>query len=89
MLNLTKLYDLTALGIKNASMRMLSTVQQERPEAVVAAIACLFIGICERYHVDVRRVLETTDRVMRDARERHPVEMRAMARYLREELPHA
>ena len=89
MLNLTKLYDLTAVGIKDASMRMLGPVQKERPEAVVAASAALFIAICERYNVDVRRVLETTDRVIRDARDKHPVEMRAMARYLRKELPDA
>jgi hypothetical protein len=88
VLNLTKLYDLTAVGIKDVAMRMLGTVQRERPEAVVASMAVLLLAMCERYRVDVRRVLETTDRVLRDARERHPVEMRAMARYLREELPH-
>jgi hypothetical protein len=89
MLDLTKMYNLTAIGIKDASVRMLGTVQKEKPEAVVAAFATLFISICERYHVDVRRVLETTDRILRDARDKHPVEMRAMARYLREELPDA
>jgi hypothetical protein len=56
---------------------------------VVAAVATLFLIICKRYRVDVRRVLETTDRIVRDAQETHPVEMRAMARYLREELPDA
>jgi hypothetical protein len=89
MLKLTKLYDLEAIGIKDTAMRVLGSVQNERPEAVVAGVAALFISICERYHVDVRRVLETTDRILRDAREKHPVEMRAMARYIREELPHA
>jgi hypothetical protein len=89
MLNLTKLYDLTALGTKDTTMKLLGTLQSERPEAVVAAVATLFLIICKRYRVDVRRVLETTDRIVRDAQETHPVEMRAMARYLREELPDA
>ena len=89
MLNLTKLYDLNTLGIKNVSMRILGTAQKERPEAVVAGIATLLITVCKRYGVDVRRVLDTTDRVIRDAQDKHPIEMRAMARYLREELPDA
>lgn len=88
-MRLDRLYDLTAIGIKNTAMRMLMTVQREKPEQVVVAIAVLFIEICARYHADVRRVLETTDRILRDARDKHPVEMRAMARYLREELPSA
>jgi hypothetical protein len=89
VLQLTKLYDLTAIGIKNTAMRMLGTVQKEQPEQVVAGIAALFLGICERYGVEPRRVLETTDRIIRDARDKHPVEMRAMARYMRKELPDA
>ena len=88
MLNIDKLYDLTAHGIRECSMRVLTHLQKEKPEAAVGAVAVLLLMICERYFVDVRRVLEVTDRIIRDAREKHPVEMRAMSRYLREELPH-
>lgn len=87
MLDITKLYDLTAIGIKNTAVRMLGTVQKERPEQVVAAIATLFLSVCKRYAVDPRQVLDVTYRIMRDAADKHPVEMRAMNRYLREELP--
>ena len=89
MLDITKLYDLTAIGIKNTSVRMLGTVQKERPEQVVAAVATLFLAVCKRYRVDVRHVLDVTYRIIRDAQDKHPAEMRAMARYLREELPDA
>lgn len=86
MLNITKLYDLTSHGIRELCMKMLLRLQKEQPSAVVGGIAALFLMICDRYAVDPRRVLEITDRVLRDARDKHPVEMRAMARYIREEL---
>lgn len=89
MLKIDKFYDLTAVGIKNVSVRMLTSAQQEKPEAIVAALATLLITVCRRYGVEVRRVLEVTERIVRDAQDKHPVEMRAMARYLREELPDA
>ena len=87
MLNISKLYDLTALGIKNASVRIVGSLQKEQPEQVVAAIATVFLAVCKRYRLDVRQVLDVTYRIIRDAQDKHPVEMRAMARYLREELP--
>jgi len=85
--NLDKLYDLTAVGIKTTALLMLTRAQKERPAQITAAIATLFLAVCRRYRIEPRRVLEVTDRIMRDAQEKHPVEMRAMARYLKEELP--
>lgn len=89
MLDITKLYDLTTVGLRDCTIRATMAVQNEKPEAIVATFATVLIMICERFRVDVRRVLEVTDRVIRDARDKHPVEMRAMDRYLREELPDA
>jgi hypothetical protein len=89
MLNITKLYDLTAVGIKDVAMRMLGSAQRERPEAIVAGIAALLILICRRYSVDCRRVLEVTERIQKDMRDLHPTEYRAMVRLIAEELPDA
>jgi len=85
-LNIAKLYDVHTVGIKDVAMRIIMTLSKERPEAVVAGLATLFILICKRYGVEVRAVLDVTDRVLRDAADTHPVEIRALKRYLKQEL---
>lgn len=87
MLRLDKLYNLDRVRIKDACLRIVYALDKERAEAVVAASAVFFLEVCDRYGVDVRRVLETTDRVRKDIREKNSVEYRALKRYLKEELP--
>jgi chorismate mutase len=89
MLRIDKLYDVTALGIKNVSVRMLTAAQKEKPEAIVSAIAVLLLMVCSRYRIEPRAVLDVTTRIIRDAQDNHPVEMRAMKRYIAKELPDA
>jgi chorismate mutase len=89
MLRIDKLYDVTSIGIKNVSIRMLTAAQKEKPEAIVSAIATLLLMVCKRYRIEPREVLDVTTRIIRDAQESHPVEMRAMQRFLREDLPDA
>jgi hypothetical protein len=89
MLNISKLYDLKTIDLRDCSIRMMMSVQRQKPEQIVAATAVLLLLICRRYRIDVRRVLETTERVLRDAADKHPVEIRGLKTYMNEELPDA
>jgi hypothetical protein len=86
MVDIQKLYNVTPRAMKDVALKCCGVLQRSQGETVVAGVACFFLAICKRYDMDVRRVLDVTDRVIRDAQDKDPVEMRALATYLREEL---
>jgi len=86
MVDIQKLYHITPRAMKDVALKACGVLQKERPEVVVAGVACFFLAICKRYNLNVRSVLDTTDRVIRDAQDKNPVEMRALHTYLRREL---
>ena len=87
MFDLSRVYDVKAKTLRDVALRAIGALQKERPEALVAGLATLFVALCERYRVDPRAALEATERVRRGAKDLHPVAMRALNTYLREELP--
>ncbi len=88
-LPLDRLHRVTPHQLKTYALLSLNLLQRRRPQEIVAAIAAVFILLCRRYKVDPRGVLDTVDTMVRHASEEHPVEMRALKRYLREDLPDA
>ena len=56
------------------------------PKDLVTGIAVLFILLCKRFNLDPRRVLETTDRVIRRAKDVEPQYVGAISMYLEREL---
>lgn len=86
-LPLDKLHEVTPLALKNYAMLALNLLQRRKPAEIVAAIGTVFILLCKRYRVDPRKVLDVNDKMIRVAQEEHSVEMRALARYLKEDLP--
>lgn len=86
MIDLQKLYTVRASSLRDTALRICGVLQKTRGEDVVVGAATFFLAVCKRYNLDVRRVLETTDRVMKDSTDKHPVEMRALSTYLRKEL---
>jgi hypothetical protein len=85
-MNNNDLYNTDPRDMKDVALKCCGVLQRTRASVVVGGVACFFLGICRRFKMDPRCVLDITDRVMRDATDKHPVEMRALATYLREEL---
>ncbi len=85
-MRLDKLYELDVLQFKDAALAAMTVWQRFQPEYLVAAAATLFLYVCAHVRLDPRRVLEASERVLRGAKEKHPVEFRALATYLREEV---
>lgn len=81
-LNFTSLFDLS-----KTTFSIISTIQKEQPHIQVQALSSLFLLLCKVFQVDVRYMLEHTERVMKDAdtKEWRP-EFRAIEMYIEEEL---
>jgi hypothetical protein len=86
MLDMTKIHNISHAAMKDVALKCCGVLQKTPGEVVVAGVACFFLIICKRYNMPVRRVLEATERVVRDSQEQNPVEMRALATYLKREL---
>jgi hypothetical protein len=86
MIDMQKLYTVTPRAMKDVALKCCGVLQRTQGETVVAGVACFFLFICKRYDMDVRQVLDTTERVIRDSQDKDPVSLRALATYLREEL---
>ena len=54
---------------------------------LLISCACTLILLCRHYNADPRRVMDTTDRVLRNAQDIRPKEFRAMRAYMKGELP--
>lgn len=87
MLRMDRLYDASFNKLRKGIYAWVHAQVRERPENTVAAAAAMFLLLCQRYKLSPRRVLDVSERVLRDASDRQPVELRAMRRLLREELP--
>ena len=81
-LNSTTLFDLA-----KCSFSIIDKIQQDPPHIQVQALTSLFLLICKVYKVDVRRMLEQTERIMKDAetQEWRP-EFRAIEQYIEKEI---
>ncbi len=85
-LRLDTLYDVKVYDLKQVIFHVTNTLSTHTPAQIVAGVGALFLLLCKRYGVEPRRVLEANERMMRDAQDNHPVEMRAIKTYLREDL---
>ncbi len=83
---LDKLYTLDPKQMQVMALQCVNAWNGRNDAQIIGAMSFLFFAICKRYRVDIRAVLEVMERVVRDAKEKRPVEMRALATYLREEL---
>lgn len=86
---LDRLYDIDFEDVANGALHINTKLTKFSPAAYLGTLAAMFLLVCERLKVDPRRVLETTDRVLRRALDRQPVKVRAVRRWLREEIPDA
>jgi hypothetical protein len=84
--DLTRIYDITPLLVKNVAMKVCGVLQKERPEVFLAGFACMFVEVCRVMHVEPRAVLDASDRIMRAAEDRHPVELRALRRFITDDI---
>ncbi|MHC4917262.1 MAG: hypothetical protein ACYTGB_17430 [Planctomycetota bacterium] len=83
---LDRIYDLDPLTIQAATLRIMSVWQKEKAAIVVASSAAMFLEVCRRYEVEPRNVLDASARVLRNSREKRPVEWRALRRFMKERL---
>ena len=84
-----RLYDIQWKAIREVSFSYIDRVDKlgvKSPQQVVGGIGVLFLLVCERFRLDPRRVLETSDRILRRARDVEPAVPRAIAGFLRNEL---
>ena len=57
----------------------------EHPKARLAAQSLLFVLTCQERGLDIRRMLEYTERAIADARKQDTAEMRGLCDYIRSE----
>lgn len=89
MKHLDRLMNVNVREVKAVVMRSVFRSTKETAVNMVAATAMLLILLCERHNIGVVEVLGAADRMLRKAADTMPVEVRALRRYVREELPDA
>lgn len=83
------LYNVSYKDIQEAAFWVLHKMQDRPPQVFLSALAWLFLAACKHYDVDPRTVLEVGDRTHRRALDVAPQYPRAIAQFMREELPRA
>lgn len=72
--------------VRQAVMAWLHATSNTNPENLIVAGAVAFLALCRHQNIDPRRALEVSERVLRNAQDREPVEARALRLYLENEL---
>jgi len=86
-MNRDKLNSTNVSQLAAASFNIISTLQDEQPHIQVQALSSLYLLLCKSFGVDVRRMLEQSERVMKDAETREWLpEFRAIEMYIEKEL---
>lgn len=85
-MRLDTLYDIDFKRVRDGLLDVNTKLTHFKSAEYMTTIAAMFLLLCERFSVDPRKALEVADRVLRRASDRNPVELRAVRRYLREEI---
>lgn len=85
-MRLDRLYTISLRSVARMIMAWLDKAQHREPETLIASTGIAFLALCERFDVPPRRALEVAERVLRDAQDKQPAEIRALRAYLQNEL---
>ena len=85
--HLDRLFNLSVADVKATVMRTVFRSKGEAAPTLVAATAMMLLLLCERHKIKVTEVLTAANNMLRVAQDKMPVEIRALRRYVREELP--
>jgi hypothetical protein len=87
------MYNVKWAMLKRVCMVFLTAIDKpqyaSKPGETVASVAIILLGLCRRFKLDIRRVLETAERIERFAHEGKYVghkELNAMDEYMKYEL---
>ena len=64
----------------------LSKVQNAPADRLITAMAVCFIMVCRHFGIEPRVALDITDRIVRDAQDKYPVQLNGFKRFLKEEI---
>ena len=82
-----QLFALSYKDVQMAMMGCLDRLQHFPPNVMLAAVGWMFLRLCDHFKIDPRDALDAADRTYRRALDVDPQYPRALAEYIREEIP--
>lgn len=88
-MSMDKLYHASFDRLRKGMYQWIHAQHNEQPEDTLCASGAMFLLLCRNYRIEPRRALEVAERVLRDAEGFQAVNIRALKRLIREEMPRA